>query len=250
VTSASIARASASGAVVISAGGDQSCALLSNGTVECWGSVRIPYSPDGGMITTLTASTVPVAVPNVTDATALAVGGYHTCVLRANGLVSCWGVGDSGQLANGTVTPCPPCGVMTPVDVPSLWHRLASHRDWFTPACATLTAGCPVGGPISGQATAISVGISTSCAILADVTAMCWGNWGRHCTGAPGELWGYSYTPVAVPNVTGVTSLAVGGSHICALLSNGAVVCWGDNDQGQLGAGFTNCSMGPVQVKL
>ena len=44
------------------------------------------------------------------------------------------------------------------------------------------------------------------------------------------------------------TSIALGGSHSCALLTGGAIKCWGDNRLGQLGDGTTTDSTGPVDV--
>jgi alpha-tubulin suppressor-like RCC1 family protein len=43
-------------------------------------------------------------------------------------------------------------------------------------------------------------------------------------------------TPTIVPGLTGVASLAVGSSHVCALKTDGTVWCWGNNEFGQLGA--------------
>lgn len=61
-------------------------------------------------------------------------------------------------------------------------------------------------------------------------------------------------TPTAVKGVggsgtlTGVLSVSAGGSHTCALLNTGKVVCWGFNPYGQLGNGATTQSTVPVEV--
>src|SRR6201999_1506213 len=49
-------------------------------------------------------STVPVAVhlPEGVTATAIASGGYHTCVVTSAGGVECWGWGEEGELGDGT----------------------------------------------------------------------------------------------------------------------------------------------------
>src|SRR4249920_149313 len=55
--------------------------------------------------------------------------------------------------------------------------------------------------------------------------------------------------PVAVRGLTGVTAIAAGGAHALARLSNGTVMAWGDNINGQLGNGTTTSSEVPVPVK-
>jgi alpha-tubulin suppressor-like RCC1 family protein len=60
---------------------------------------------------------------------------------------------------------------------------------------------------------------------------------------------GDSEAPAAVPGLTGVTAVAAGEEHSLALLSNGTVLAWGDNHEGQLGDGTTDTSAVPVQVE-
>jgi alpha-tubulin suppressor-like RCC1 family protein len=66
-----------------------------------------------------------------------------------------------------------------------------------------------------------------------------------------------SLPPAAVPGLQGVTAIAAGAEHACALLSSGAVECWGENEYGELGVGTSTgpetcnglaCSTTPVAV--
>src|SRR5258708_6126565 len=57
-----------------------------------------------------------------------------------------------------------------------------------------------------------------------------------------------SQTSVQVSQLRGMTAIAVGVNHSCAIVQ-GYVYCWGDNDWGQLGDGTLNSSAIPVQVK-
>jgi alpha-tubulin suppressor-like RCC1 family protein len=84
----------ASPARAISSGPWGSCAVLTDGTVQCWGSVS--SDPKG--------SYVPVAVPGITSAISVATGAGHNCALLASGKVVCWGGNSSGQLGDGTTT--------------------------------------------------------------------------------------------------------------------------------------------------
>jgi len=45
-----------------------------------------------------------------------------------------------------------------------------------------------------------------------------------------------------------VKAVANGGGYMCALLTSGAVECWGDNTTGVLGTGDTVSSTAPVRV--
>lgn len=45
-----------------------------------------------------------------------------------------------------------------------------------------------------------------------------------------------------------IVAVAAGQTHTCAVRSSGAVLCWGNNDYGQLGDGSTTSSRSPVTV--
>jgi alpha-tubulin suppressor-like RCC1 family protein len=102
----------------ISAGGESSCAVLVDGSVQCWGGNQSGQLGDG----TATDSNVPVTVSGITDATAVSVGYGRACALLGNGAVQCWGGNGRGELGHGTSDHCPNHGTstscsMTPVTV-------------------------------------------------------------------------------------------------------------------------------------
>ena len=71
-------------AVAVAAG----CALLSSGTVQCWGGNAYGQLGNG----TTTDSSVPVTVSGITNAIAVAAGDSdHTCAVLSNGSIQCWG---------------------------------------------------------------------------------------------------------------------------------------------------------------
>ena len=65
-------------------------------------------------------------------------------------------------------------------------------------------------------------------------------------SGTPGQP--CATQPVAVTGLTGVTALAAGAYHSCALGGTGTVKCWGYNAEGQLGDGSVKTSPKPVSV--
>jgi hypothetical protein len=127
----------------ISAHGYQTCALLSTGRVECWGSNidgqlgnGTTTGPDCGG----SCSATPVQVSGITNATAIAAGEDHVCALLSTGQIDCWGA--SARLGNGTTTG-PDCGGFcsaTPVQVSGITSAtaIAAGRD---DTCAVLVDG-------------------------------------------------------------------------------------------------------------
>ncbi len=73
--------------VFISAGENHTCAVISNGRIECWGEGFSGQLGGGSTTETLT----PVTVSGLSDAVAVSAGGSHTCALTRTGQVHCWG---------------------------------------------------------------------------------------------------------------------------------------------------------------
>jgi alpha-tubulin suppressor-like RCC1 family protein len=211
-------------ATQISAGGFQTCALRSDGTVECWGSDSSGQLGNGNP---LTNSSTPVIVSGLTNVTQIAAGKYHTCARRNDGTVWCWGENAYGQLGNNSTTDS-----STPVEV----------------------RGVGGTGYLTGV-TEIDADGQFTCALINDGTVRCWGHdqAGQLGTGSTNN--NAIVTPQTVVGVGGhgtlgnVTHITVGANHACALISGGGVDCWGLNDHGQLGRGNTTDSSTPVQVE-
>ena len=91
------------GAVHVTTGADHTCALLGDGTVQCWGSGAMGQLGNGMSGTTYQSPT-PVAVTGLSQVQQISAGNQHTCAVRADGSVWCWGANDNGQLGNGLTT--------------------------------------------------------------------------------------------------------------------------------------------------
>jgi alpha-tubulin suppressor-like RCC1 family protein len=201
-----------SNAVAISAGGIHACALRATGAVECWGyNARWQL----GTVTDSYLSSTPVQVDDLTTgATAVEVGGLHSCALSGDAPL-CWGGNFFGQLGDGSLDD-------------------------------TFEATPPTG--LDGGIAKISAGGHHTCAVTTDGAALCWGLGSNGRLGHGTE--DAKLTPVAVSGLaSGVESISAGSAHTCAVTTAGAALCWGYNLYGQLGNGTQADSWTPVQVQ-
>jgi alpha-tubulin suppressor-like RCC1 family protein len=235
----------------IAAGGAHSCALTSANGVVCWGAIN--------------ASFVPRDVPGLeSGVSAIVAGDAHACAL-VSGRVSCWGWNDAGQLGNGTTASSD-----VPVDVSGLAGGIRGIAAGSAHSCALADGGAvacwgtflgqlrndattpsvvPVDVPgLADDIAAITAGGYHTCALTIGGKVMCWGDNYAGQLGN-GETADAGLGPVDVVGLgSGVTAIAAGGAHACAVTSGGRVVCWGANDAGQLGDGTTTGSAVPVDV--
>jgi alpha-tubulin suppressor-like RCC1 family protein len=128
----------------------------------------------------------------------------------------------------------------------------------------TAETDAPVAVPSLGEAATLAMGRRFGLALLSDGTVKSWGEnvWGQlgdgtdtgpeTCHANFAQASGYevpcSTTPIPVTGLSDVTAVAAGAQHGLALLSNGTVMAWGDNEAGQLGDGTQSNSDVPVAV--
>ncbi len=153
-------------AVAVSAGSNHSCAVLSSGEVRCWGYAAPSGARLGGGFYD-DFSDSPLAVADLTSATAVSAGERHTCAIVAGGTVACWG---------DSLGP-------RPVAVPGIAGAVAISAGGEGRTCALLAAGAitcwDVGTAPSPVAldpmTGVSVGGGHTCASGPGPRVVCWG---------------------------------------------------------------------------
>ena len=208
-----VKRAAGSGALTsvsaVVAGSSHSCALISDGTVACWGDNSSGQLGDHSM----PSSHIPVVVKDAGGAgllrnvTAVSAGGHSTCAVIKGGSAKCWGRGVEGQLGHGSFNNSP-----YPVTVSGL----------------------------TSSVVALDVGAAHACAALADGTAKCWGQ-GLYGQLGNGSWIGGQPVPTTVRNetntqpLTAIVAITTGDAHTCALRVDMTAMCWGNNEFAQLG---------------
>lgn len=197
-----------SGVTQLASSHSNSCALLADSSVRCWGYNSYGQLGNGSTVD----SNVPVAVAGLSGAIAVAAGLGHNCALLVTGSVKCWGLNNAGQLGNGTTT-----NSSTPVNVLNL------------------------SGAID-----IALGHVHSCVLINNGQIQCWG-YGGHAQLGNGST-ANSTTPVNVLGIADATSIVAGRVHNCAKTNTGTAKCWGNNGSGQLGNGTTTNALTPIIV--
>jgi alpha-tubulin suppressor-like RCC1 family protein len=199
----------------IGVGASHACAAVDTaGLVWCWGANDSgqlgPGAGAGG--SNMPVPAVDKGNQQVT-AIALAGGATHSCAIKADHTLWCWGSDVDGELGDAT-----------------------------TAATSPSVQAAALGAHV----TAVTAGSHFTCALTDGAQASCFGLNSHGQAGVSGGA------PVAVPTalaLPSVTRIAAGAAHACARLAGGDVRCWGANAHGQLGDGTANDSATPVRAR-
>jgi alpha-tubulin suppressor-like RCC1 family protein len=201
-------------------GEDASCALSDDVSAElkCWGRSN---EGQGGPVAGIGTDGFTKAMSNINknslgmtiNPSLIAAGQYFTCA--SDGIkVRCFGKGDNGRTGRGDQTTV---GLMTN-DFPNNLRDVALNGEGVRH---------------------LSTGLSHACVVTMAGQVRCWGDGtdGKLGTGNTSDvLEGANEDASRVSfGARKATQVACGNEFTCALLDNGAVVCWGKNDRGQLG---------------
>lgn len=164
----------------------------------------------------------PIAVPvTATGWRTVSVGGSHTCAIRTNGSLYCWGGNASGQLGVGI-----------------------AHGK-----CGRFGVACEAGPRAAATAerfAMVSAGQRHTCGITEQRALFCWGESLLFQTGVEGLA--RVPTPTAVLPALQFIDVGAGTTHTCAVRTNGVVYCWGEGALGALGRGDTSASVVPAPI--
>jgi len=258
-----------SGVKAISAGDEYSLALLGSGDVVAWGENKKFQLGDGS---TRADSPLPVAVRGLSGGTvrAISAGGDHSLALLNNGSVMAWGDNEDGQLGDDEAARGSREGLseksqgpfgtaMIFLTLDSWSGEVNAHRyevyagaavrppngvatrselvvfDGPAPGGYVGSFAPPGGGReplriVSAHGDVLNVSTSSGTLLSFDVAQRAFVP--HHEYGRLGDV------PVEVELPRGVlTAISAGGEFSLGLASDGKVMAWGDNGEGQLGDG-------------
>ena len=213
-------------AIGIAAGNSHTCVLLDDNTVRCWGEnntgqLGLGHTNIVGTIPShMGAALQPVAFSAVETPRDIVANGDSTCAIFNSGRTSCWGSNARGKLGYG-------------------------HTRHLGDDPSDISGGLPVHTYPKGTTVGRIAGHKTGfCVLSSDYQIRCWGqnNKGQLGVETRSKVIDSATTqPVNIPNSSyfiGLNSNSFEDS-VCGVLQDQSVVCWGDNQFGQLGQGDT-----------
>jgi alpha-tubulin suppressor-like RCC1 family protein len=236
----------------VAAGGDHTCGLTTGGAAVCWGRNDQGQLGRGG---TPGNPALPAPVATTLRFALLVSGSGHSCGLATGGLTYCWGLDFAGQLGDGGTTFS---DTPRPAITDTAFATLSAGSNH---TCALTTGGrafCWGANPL-GQLgdstranrgtpvavagalvfTRLSAGGVHTCGLTATGAGYCWGAniAGQLGTGTADSL---EISPQPVAGGLRFRVIAAGGAHTCGLTTDSLAYCWGNNADGELGAGATS----------
>jgi len=188
----------------VSVGNGFTCAV-SNKKAYCWGSNASGKLGNGSSTSTHTPQHISISGADITS---ISAGNNHACLITEAGAAYCWGDNQFGQLGVGNAIG----SISTPNQAPSSLTFASAHVSLGNMSCALSTAGKIACWGANDTAAASGTGIATPNIV------------------SPREI-----TSISARGA--VSSLAVGGTHACAV-QGGSVYCWGTNADGLMGQGY------------
>ena len=239
-------------------GKTHSCGLSTGNQAYCWG-----LNDFGALGRDTNFARTPISVDGNIPFRDISAGTYHTCAITTNGAAACWGSNAFGQAGTGDTTTNGVYLTPAPVSSSATWARISAGHShtcgltidgtafcWGSNLLGTLGDGSTTDSrtpvPVAGglRFASISVGTNQSCATTGTGQLYCWGNNNTFggtatfsCPVGGGVTIPCSRAPIPAAPGLSFGAIGVGSFHTCGVLIGGGAMCWGANEQGQVGNG-------------
>lgn len=233
-----------------SSGRYHSCEITLSGDMYCVGSntaAQLGKAPSPPSATWVRVQPLPATAFRVAQA-----GLLHSCAISLSQQLWCWGSNGEGQIGTGPAVPIPGSFVLPPSQTVPTDTIVDSLRQ--------------SGGLVGLDFAAVTATGLHTCALKLDGQAQCWG-WnssgqlgdGTNTTrGLPVPVSGgltFRTETATVPTppdpdfyIPGQSFISAGFAHTCGIVTSNAAMCWGENEDGQLGTGNRVSTNAPVTV--
>ena len=208
--------------VAISLGFDFSCIVTDDGRVFWWGDGEASKTGHSSNLN------LPLQMSSSSSYVSISLGKHHACAITTLAELECWGENNHGQLGDGT------------------------NYQRSSPTSVLLPSGTSV--------VSVSSGYEHTCAITDSESVYCWGNDNHNrlntvyncdsdstngCDGSDRVIPALAQ----LPQSRGGIAIFAAFEHTCIFIDNGGIYCFGENQNGRLGAG-TDDGNGPLYVSL
>lgn len=249
----------------VDVGSLHSCGIKSDNSGHCWG-----YNLDGrtGRNTTAGNTLVPSAISGGGSWKSIDAGTSHTCGIKSDDTVNCWGNNYWGEVGDGTLVDKL---VPTALTAGGTWSSVIASAG---ATCAITinskmlkcwgsnydgiradnypdqTANSPkkVSGTETWNSLALGSmgwGLDFTCGLKNDNSVWCWGYNDEGALGSTVPLTQITINKVQVSGAHNFVDIEAGAAHICGLKADGSVMCWGMNSDNELGNGNTTSTNTP-----
>jgi alpha-tubulin suppressor-like RCC1 family protein len=261
VTAAPPAPAVTANAITsLSSGGNSSCAIIGGG-MKCWGGNSYGQLGNGAALNSMSFAQASYAAGSAV--TKIGVGLYQACGL-VNDVLNCWGSNTSSIITSTSSTSTPT--VRLPAGSSVTQISMSGNLNFpmtVSTACIVANGGVKCWGdnstgivlgasntaaiaapitviPDNSGVTSVSVGGNFACALINGAV----GCWGTNTSGQLGNNNQMTGFPTGVMNViqSGAIAIATAMQSACAVINDGTVQCWGNNDLLQTGSGNAGVS--------
>ncbi len=227
----------------VTVGLQHTCALTTEGSVTCWGAHFSGQLGNGGEFSQ--NEPTDASGPLQEGVSMISAGHDHTCALKEDKTIWCWGDNSESQFSSGSedfyrnarevnfifpganLISARKDRTCTLIDDGKVkcWGKLANENE-------------PIPQEVSGledtTVVSIATGAAHSCVVTSEKKVKCWGS------NTYGQLGNGTQITSPLSDVIGLSDvdmLSLGQAHSCALTSEGAVKCWGASENGRLGSG-------------
>ena len=211
----------------VSVGSGAACAIRADSTVLCWGSSM--YGAPG-TFATLNSVSVGLGDEEYFYGDSITTfNGYQTiksaCGVKTDGTLDCWWEGymapPSGSFSLVSTGSNFACGLNTDGTVVCWGDQQYQQNDHGQI------------NPPTGTFSMVSAGLESACGIRPDRTLVCWGRSMNSSTSTATSTTTSTSTGMGTTIAGTFSSVSVGYGFACAIRTDGSLLCWGENSDGQ-----------------